>query len=83
MRLNILGRGFITVALVLALSACSTVTWQQLLYDVGDNYACQRAGTNLRDAKARAAQCAVDSHPDSLRYEDYKAARDQIVAPRP
>lgn len=67
----------------LALGACTTASWQQMFYDVGDNYACQQAGANQGDAKARATQCGDSGHPDRSRYADYKTARDQTLSKQP
>ena len=67
----------------LAVAGCSTASWQQLFYDVGDQYACQQAGANQGAAAARASQCGDARHPDRSRYQDYKTARDQVVNPPP
>jgi len=67
----------------LALGACTTASWQQLLYDVGDQHACQQAGAHQADAAARVSQCGDTGHPDRSRYEDYKAARDQTLSTPP
>jgi hypothetical protein len=69
--------------LCLCLAACTTAAWQQLLYDAGDNYACQQAGANQPDAEARASQCGDSQHPDRSRYEDYETARKQVLNPPP
>lgn len=76
-------RGALLAAMAAGLAACTTASWQQLFYDVGDNYACQQAGTHLRDAKARASQCTDTAHPDRSRYQDYKAAREQVIKSQP
>ena len=65
------------------LGACTTAAWQQLLYDAGDNYACQQAGANQPDAAARASQCGDSQHPHRSRYKDYEAARKQVLDPPP
>ncbi len=65
------------------LSGCSTAPWQQWLYDIGDNYACQQAGAHQRTAEARASQCADAQHPDRRRYEDYQAARSEARKQQP
>ncbi len=65
------------------LGACTTAAWQQLFYDVGDNYACQQAGAHQRDAQARASQCADSQHPDRSRYQDYQAARAKTLDEQP
>jgi hypothetical protein len=83
MKLRIITRAACALLGGLALGACTTASWQRLLYDVGDDYACQQRGANHRDAEAHAVQCADASHPDRTRYEDYKAARDQATAPQP
>lgn len=65
------------------LAACTTAAWQQLLYEAGDNYACQQAGANQPDAAARPSQCGDSQHPDRSRYKDYEAARKQVLNPPP
>jgi len=71
------------VAMLTGLGGCSTASWQQLFYDVGDNYACQQAGAHQRDAQARASQCADSQHPDRSRYQDYQAARAKTLDEQP
>ncbi len=83
MGVTIITRVTLITVLSLTLTACTTSSWQQWFYDVGDSYACQQAGANQPAAKARASQCTDAKHPDRTRYEDYKAARDQVISPQP
>ena len=83
LRASVVSRSALLGVLYLCLAACSTAPWQQLLYDAGDNYACQQAGANRDDAEARASQCGDSQHPDRSRYQDYEAARKQVLKPPP
>ena len=69
--------GALSLLLCLLQTGCANDGWQRLLYDVGDQYACQQSHVKQRDERARGAQCADTGHPDRTRYDDYQAAREQ------
>lgn len=76
-------RRLLAAPILLVLGGCSTASWQQLFYDVGDSYACQQAGVHQRDIQARASQCADPQHPDRSRYQDYESARAKALDEQP